>query len=169
MKTFTEDEKAIARNIDEKYKWIARDRDGHLCIYAGKPRKEGNYWYWYSDDYYRLSYFNHLFSAIKWKDEEPTLISDIYNPQVLDDAEREYLKTVLKPFHEAVKYVEKVSASVFDEDNRKEEYVFVAFYDGGLFAFPNFDAGTMYTGMELNKEYKLDELGITYEVRHETD
>ena len=160
MKTFTEVEKTIARNIDEEYKWIARDRDGHLCIYAGKPRKEGNYWY--SDDYYRLSYFNHLFPAIKWDDEEPTRIRDIYNPQVLDDTEREYLKTVLKPFHEKVKYVEKVPAHVFDEDNW-EEYVFVAFYGRDLFAFPNFDAGSMYAGMELNKEYKLDELGITYE------
>ena len=166
MKNFTNDEKAIARNIDEKYKWIARDHDGELCIYEEKPRKEGNYWYF--DGYGRLSYFNHLFSAIKWEDKEPTLISDIYNPQVLDDVEREYLKTVLKPFHEKVKYVEKVPAHVFDEDNQ-EEYVFVAFYGRDLFAFPNFDAGSMYTGMELNKEYKLDELGITYEVRHETD
>ena len=78
MKTFTEDEKAIARNIDEEYKWIARDCDGELCIYEGKPRKEGNYWYF--DGYDRLSYFNHLFSAIKWEDEEPTRIRDIYNP-----------------------------------------------------------------------------------------
>ena len=167
MKTFTEDEKIIARNIDEEYKWIARDRDGELCIYEEKPRKEGNYWDF--DGYGRPSYFNHLFSAIKWEDKEPTRISDIYNPPVLDDAEREYLKTVLKPFRGAVKYVEKVSASVFDEDNRSKEYVFVAFYDGGLFAFPNFDAGSMYTGMELNKEYKLDELGITYEEDNHDD
>lgn len=166
MKTFTEDEKTIAKNISKEYKWMARDRDGELCIYEEKPRKEENYWYF--DGYGRVSYFNHLFSAIKWEDKEPTLISDIYNPQVLDDAEREYLKTVLKPFRGAVKYVEKVSASVFDEDNRKEEYVFVAF-DGGLFAFPNFDAGTMYSGMELNKEYKLDELGITYEEDNHDD
>ena len=157
MKTFTEDEKIIARNIDEEsiYKWIARDRDGELCIYEEKPRKEGNYWYF--DSYDRLSYFNHLFSAIKWEDKEPTLISDIYNPQVLDDAEREYLKTVLKPFHEAVKYIKKIAG--YDK-----EHLFIAFYCD----FPNFDdAGTMYTGMKLNKEYKLDELGITYKEEDE--
>ena len=85
MKNFTNDEKAIARNIDGEYKWIARDRDGNLCVYDGKPRKRGSYWY--SDNYYRLSYFNHLFPAIKWEDEEPTRIRDIYNPQILDDAE----------------------------------------------------------------------------------
>lgn len=167
MKTFTEDEKAIARNIDEEYKWIARDRDGELCIYEEKPRKEGNYWYF--DGYGRISYFNHLFSAIKWEDKEPTLISDIYNPRVLDDAEREYLKTVLKPFRGAVKYVAKFPAIVSDEDNRNKDYVFVAFYGRGSFVFPNFDAGTMYTGMELNKEYKLYELGITYEEDNHDD
>lgn len=167
MKKFTNDEKAIARNIDEEYKWIARDRDGNLCVYEEKPIKMGSYWY--SDNYDRISYFNHLFPAIKWEDEEPTRISDIYNPQVLDNAEREYLKTVLKPFRGAVKYVEKVPAIVFDDDNRGKEYVFVAFYGRGSFAFPNFDAGSMYTGMELNKEYKLDELGITYEEDNHDD
>ena len=161
MKTFSDDEKLIARNIDTEYKWIARDRDGNLYVYEGKPKKEESSWY--SDGCSLFFQFNHLFSAIKWEDEEPTLISDIYNPQVLDNAEREYLKTVLKPFHDRVKYVEKVPAIVFDDDNRGKEYVFVAFYGRGSFAFPNFDAGSMYAGMELNKEYKLDELGITYE------
>ena len=165
MKTFTEVEKTIARNIDWEYRWMARDQDGTLCIYEGKPRKRNDSWI--SDDYKYFSYFNHLFPAIKWEDEEPTLISDIYNPQVLDNAEREYLKTVLKPFHENVAYVEKVPAIVFDGDNRGKEYVFVAFYGRGSFAFPNFDAGSMYTGMELNKEYKLDELGITYKEEDE--
>ena len=27
MKTFTEDEKIIARNIDKEYQWMARDSD----------------------------------------------------------------------------------------------------------------------------------------------
>ena len=167
MKTFSDDEKLIARNIDTEYKWMARDNDGNLYVYEGKPKKEESSWY--SDGCSLFFQFSHLFSAIKWEDEEPTLISDIYNPQVLDDAEREYLKTVLKPFRGAVKYVEKVPAIVFDDDNRGKEYVFVAFYGRGSFAFPNFDAGSMYAGMELNKEYKLDELGITYEEDNHDD
>ena len=160
MKEFTNDEKIIAKNIDKNYKWIARDRDGNLCAYEEKPKKEGDNWF--SDGYEYIYYFNHLFPAIKWDDDEPTRICDIYNPQVLDDAEREYLKTILKPFHEAVKYVEKVTESVFDEDGRNKEFLFIAFYGRGSFAFPDFDAGAMYSGMELNKKYSLDELGITY-------
>lgn len=160
MKNFTNDEKAIARNIDKEYKWIARDWDGNLCIYEGKPKKEGSRWI--SNDYEYLCYFNHLFSAIKWEDEEPTRISDIYNPPILSDAEREYLKTVLKPFHEEVDYIEK------SKDTNNKEYLYIELYEGML-EFHNFDSGKMYSGMELDKEYKLDELGITYEVRHETD
>ena len=156
MKTFSDDEKLIARNIDTEYKWMARDNDGNLYVYEGKPKKEESSWY--SDGCSLFFQFNHLFSAIKWKDEEPTLISDIYNPQVLDNAEREYLKTVLKPFHDRVKYVEKVH----DYPTDSMEYLFIQLHDGKL-EFPDFDSGEMYCGMELNKRYTLDELGITYE------
>ena len=160
MKTFTEDEKIIARNIDKEYKWMARDSDGVLCVFKKKPRKSGNGWGgWYSDGYKYISYFNHLFSAIKWDDEEPTRISDIYNPPILSDAEREYLKMVLEPFHEEVEYVKKIADYKADYEN---EYLFIVFCKGA-FSFPDFEAGTRYSGMEPYKEYKLDELGITYE------
>lgn len=160
MKNFTNDEKAIARNIDEEYKWIARDCDGNLYVYEGKPKKEESSWY--SDGCSLFFQFNHLFSAIKWKDEEPTLISDIYNPRVLDNAERNYLKTVLKPFHENVAYVEKVHYYPINGDTSSSlAFLFIKLHDGKL-EFPNFDSRKMYLGMELNKKYKMDELGITY-------
>ena len=165
MKKFTNDEKAIARYTDEEYKWIARDHDGNLCVYGGKPEKGMDSWY--SDDYVYLYYFNHLFPAIKWEDEEPTRISDIYNPQVLDNAEREYLKTVLKPFHENVAYVEKVHYYPMNGDTSSSlAFLFIKLHDGKL-EFPNFDSRKMYLGMELNKKYKMDELGITYKEEDE--
>ena len=165
MKTFTEVEKTIARNIDWEYKWMARDQDGNLCIYEEKPEKEENSWYFGGYDY--ISYFNHLFSAIQWEDEEPTRISDIYNPPVLNDAEREYLKTVLKPFHENVAYVEKVHYYSMNGDTFfSPAFLFIKLHDGKL-EFPNFDSRKMYLGMEFNKKYKMDELGITYEEEDE--
>lgn len=159
MKTFTEVEKTIARNIDWEYKWIARDWDGNLCIYEGKPRKEEDSWYF--DGYNRFSYFNHLFSAIKWEDSEPTKISDIYNPPILNDLEREYLKMVLKPFHGVVEYVKKT------ENSDKKEYLFILFSGNRVFSSLDFDSGTRYSGMKLDRKYSLDELGITYQ--EETD
>jgi|GEM_PF-6690754 len=158
MKTFTEVEKTIARNIDWEYRWMARDQDGNLCIYEGKPKKKWNSWF--SDGYEYIYYFNHLFPAIKWEDDEPTLIRDIYNPPILNDLEREYLKTVLKPFRGVVEYVKKIK-------NGDKEYLFIPFSGNGALSLPDFDSGTGYSGMEPDRAYSLDELGITYKEEDE--
>ena len=162
MKEFTEDEKTIAKNIDKKYKWIARDSNGWLYLYQNKPNKLDCCW----DDPnnstpYRivnLKYFNHIFISIKWEDDEPTRISDIYIEQILDDVEREYLKKVLKPFHDKVKHIVK-----FDSYSYNKRYLFILFNDNSSFSFPDFDDDKMYSGMELEKRYTLEELGITYD------
>ena len=160
MKTFSEAEKTIARNIDREYKWMARDQDGNLCIYDEKPRKRRSCWC-SPDGYDYISYFNHLFPAIKWEDDEPTLIRDIYNPPILNDLEREYLKMVLKPFHGVVEYVKKT------ENSDKKEYLFILFSGNRVFSSLDFDSGTRYSGMKLDRKYSLDELGITYKEEDE--
>ena len=161
MKKFTSDEKTIAMNIDKKYKWISRNSYGNIYVYQNKPTKLNACW----DEAFTRSgeffVFNHLFSAIKWEDDEPTLIKDIYDPQILDDIEREYIKFVLKPFHEEVSYVEKLVDDLIDDGSYSKEYLYVKLHDGE-FVFPDFDSGKMYIGMETDKKYKLDELGITY-------
>ena len=85
-KQFTDDELCILRNIDKKYKWIARDkvdRDeydnyGNLNIYLGKPNKSTVSWL-PSDEYCEFHAYNHLFQSIKWEDEEPIYIDDYVN------------------------------------------------------------------------------------------
>ena len=158
---FTEDEKIIARNINKKYKWIARDYDGSLWVFMNKPNKVRGNWYESSTEANLLRAFIHMFSSIKWEDDEPTLIKDIYDPQILDEQEREYLNTILKPFHEKVDYVVKLWEHFDDGECYSKEYLFIKLYDGS-FAFPSFDPGKMYFGMELDKKYKLDELGIKF-------
>lgn len=160
MKEFTDNEKVVARNIDKKYKWIARDSDGCLCIYMKKPTKFEGCWE-ASTGFGEFYAFNHMFKSIKWEDDEPTRIRDIYDPQILDDVERKYLKAVFKPFHEKVNYVVKRGDPAFGEDICSKEYLFAALY-GGTFAFPYFSSGKMYSGMEAGRKYKLYELGITY-------
>ena len=44
LKEFTDDELCILRNIDKKYKWIARDKSGSLCIFDKKPKKSEEMW-----------------------------------------------------------------------------------------------------------------------------
>ena len=161
MKGFTEDEKVIARNVEKNYNWIARDSDGRIYIYRKKPTKLKSGWN-KSSGFGQFFVFNYMFKSVKWKDDEPTRISDIYNPQILDDVERKYLKTVLKPFHDEVTYVEKSDSHMIDGGTYDKEYLHIKLYDGE-FTFPDFDKGKMYSGMELDKKYTLNELGITYD------
>lgn len=74
---FSEDEKVILRNLDKKFKWIARDQDGQINIYDAKIKKtqgEGGKGIWvfqHSGMYYVFDIFNHLFQCIQWSDGEP--------------------------------------------------------------------------------------------------
>ena len=76
-KKFTDDELCILRNIDKKYKWIARDESGSLCIFDEKPKKSEEMWdnVTYSD-FIELNCYDHLFKSINWDDEEPVRIDD---------------------------------------------------------------------------------------------
>lgn len=173
MKKFTEDEKIIARNINKIYKWMARNKDGALLFYPTAPVKKEDKKRWTNSscDVCRADCLlsRELFKSIKWEDTYPTMISDIYNQQILDDVEREYLKTVLKPFHDKVANVIKYGHILIDDSKCKKEYLLIQLYDRTLrfcdrtLEFPDFDSGKMYSGMERNKEYTLDELGITYD------
>lgn len=75
-KQFTDDELCILRNIDKKYKWIARDKDGLICTFVSKPTKTEILW---NDNWSDVSLEvikNSLFTEIHWEDEEPIYIDD---------------------------------------------------------------------------------------------
>ena len=80
-KQFTDDELVIIRNIDKKFKWIARDRDGSLYLHEEKTEKREKDWLSKGDINYMVL-FENLFNSIKWEDEEPTHI-----PTLLKDCE----------------------------------------------------------------------------------
>lgn len=71
-------EKGMLENLDEKYKWIARDKDGTLCIYYIKPKKDIHICDWVNGEHmFNLSIFKHLFKFVKWEDEEPYSIEEL--------------------------------------------------------------------------------------------
>ena len=72
--------------------------------------------------------------------------------QILDDAEKEYLKAVIKPFRDKVKCILKCSNS--------GEWIAIKIINDTTINFPYFEKGTMYQGMELNRKYTLEELGL---------
>lgn len=82
----------------------------------------------------------------KWLEEE-------YVPDILTEKEKAYLSAVVKPFKGKVKTVEKISFG------GEEEYLKILL-KMDLMSLPFFAKGTMYKGMEANKRYTLEELGL---------
>ena len=79
-KEFTDDELYILDNIDKKYKWIAKDKNGLICTFVSKPIKTEKLWSdgWSNGESYASleAIKNSLFKEIKWEDEEPVYIDD---------------------------------------------------------------------------------------------
>ena len=83
-------------------------------------------------------------STQSWLDEE-------HKESILDDAEREYLSAVIRPFRDRVKYIAKIYG----------DHIFIRFTDGSDdMNFPVFHETDMYKGMEPNRKYTLEELGL---------
>ena len=79
-KQFTDDELCILRNIDKKYKLVARDKNGDLYAYPYRPMKGATYWGKGSHE--SLFTFNSLFNSIQWEDEEPICIDEYVERKV---------------------------------------------------------------------------------------
>ncbi len=92
--------------------------------------------------------FSHGVALLDWLCSE-------YKESILDDVEREYLKAVCKPFRNRTKDIQKL-------DDGLEQCIFINL-DDQSFSLPSFKRRTMYKGMELDKCYALEELGITYD------
>jgi hypothetical protein len=73
--------------------------------------------------------------------------------EILDEAEKRYLREVIRPFRNRVKYIRKT----FHYNNI--EFITIVL-DDEHFPMPNFKKDTMYKGMKLGKEYSLKELGL---------
>ena len=82
-KEFTDNELFILKNVDKKYKWMAKDKDGLICTFVSKPIKTEKLWSdgWSNsnngESYASLEAIkNSLFTEIKWEDEEPIYIDE---------------------------------------------------------------------------------------------
>lgn len=78
-----------------------------------------------------------------------------YKEPILDKVEREYLSAVIKPFRKMIAYI--VKAQDFDDG---KQCIRIILQNGDGMHFPYLDDDEMYKGMEVNKEYSLEELGL---------
>lgn len=95
----------------------------------------------------KLEYGEHPTSAIlEW-------MSQPYREQILDDVEREYLSEVIRPFKGDVDYICK-------RLNHGGYYIAIVSNGSDVMKLPYFPNNEMYKGMELDRRYKLKELGL---------
>lgn len=88
----------------------------------------------------------------KWK-----IIICYYSINILDETEKKYLKGVIRPFRNRVRYIIK-------KEYYEYEYISIEYkeIDNSTYyiQLPNFKSNTMYKGMEIGKDYTLNELGL---------
>lgn len=77
---------------------------------------------------------------------------------ILNEKEKEYLSYVIKPFRDSVKCFYKFTCANGDYEAIVAKIEAYGYYDS--LNFPKFKKGSMYKGMELIKEYSVEELGI---------
>lgn len=86
-----------------------------------------------------------------------------YEETILDEKEKEYLSNIIKPFKKYVCCIKKI-------EEWKQEYICIFYVDylerkkvkesHKAIILPPFKKGTMYRGMELYKEYTVEDLGL---------
>nr|DAX35659.1 MAG TPA: hypothetical protein [Bacteriophage sp.] len=89
-----------------------------------------------------------LIDFFNWLEQE-------YKPPIIDEKEKEYLSAVIKPFRKRIKYIKKINHSSVNND----QFLCIVLA-GDRCGLPNFKKGTMYKGMEVDKDYTLEELGL---------
>lgn len=95
----------------------------------------------------KLEYGEHPTSAIiEW-------MAQTYRETILDDVEKDYLSAIIKPFKCDVDYICK-------RLNHGGYYIAIVSNGSDVTKLPYFPNNEMYKGMELDRRYKLKELGL---------
>lgn len=85
-------------------------------------------------------------SILDWMAQE-------YKPEPLDYVEKKYLSEVIRPFRKEVTTIKKL------EVPSGREYILILLKDD-VMCLPRFEKGRMYKGLELEKGYTPEELGL---------
>lgn len=88
------------------------------------------------------------------KDRLLVWLFEEYKEPILDEVERKYLSDVIRHFRNKIDTISKFNT--FDD----RQYIYIGMKDRRWSNLPCFPKGTMYKGMELDRRYKLKELGL---------
>lgn len=85
---------------------------------------------------------------LSWLEEE-------CKPTILTEKEKDYLSAIIKPWKNKIKFIEK-----FEDTYDKERILIWIIGDCRNIYLPQFEKGKMYKGIETDKEYTLEDLGL---------
>lgn len=104
----------------------------------------------------QLKYFNDDVSIVKV--ERPVKYETLFErkEEILDETEKRYLASVIRPFKNQVQYIVK-----YDNPLRTEkEHLRIKLINDEEMNFPDFKKDSMYKGMKEGKKYTLKKLGL---------
>lgn len=109
-----------------------------------------------SSDINTIDRFQEILGCKITKIQRPIKYETIYEAPnlILDKKEKEYLEAVIRPFKNRIRCIEKTT-----NDDGFMEFIRICLGDECMY-LPDFKKGTMYKGLELFKEYTLEELGL---------
>lgn len=79
----------------------------------------------------------------------------IQEKEILDDTEKRYLKSIIRPFRNKIECIKKIT-----NFNKNKEYISIIIEDEPSVDLPYFESNTMYEGMKVEKKYTLKELEL---------
>ena len=93
------------------------------------------------------------------KVERPTKYETVFErkEEILDNTEKNYLRGVIRPFRDRIKYIRKIT---FSDGDAKISIKIKENIHTWYIELPPFKKDVMYKNMEPNKEYSLEELGL---------
>lgn len=87
------------------------------------------------------------------KIDRPSSYINVYTKkEILDETEKRYLKAVIRPFKDKIKFIAKYSTCM-------GEYISIRL-KGDTLVLPYFEPNTMYKGMKKETRYTVKELGL---------
>lgn len=88
------------------------------------------------------------------KVERPVQYKTVYErkEEILDEAEKRYLRDVIRPFRKDLDFIIKA------ENYNERQHLEIIFKDADIMIFKQFEKDSMYKNMKIGKKYTLSEL-----------
>lgn len=150
-----------------KVKFIKSDlKDGDIVTYRdGRKKIVFEDKFYGSNHFVLLKYYTEDLKDIDGEEENdiikverPVKYETVFErkEEILDETEKRYLASVIKPFKNKIETIEK-TIKIGDSSLC---YLIMLLKNNDMANLPNFKKNSMYKGMETNKKYTLKELGL---------